>query len=297
MHQLDIFLDSRAVTLANEVIAALSARDSASATQSIAQLRCEAPDRPDLPALGMLNDFLGLFEEADLAGLEPDAISVVVDVLSNRIVPAAGVLGRAADAFLDFFWLQLAHAATYPFDPERPQLHAAEFFLRAKAYGAADDAARSIVGHATHHAILHWRAVARYRLAGLDGARLEIFSLAWFVPDSFQDLLRELRDPLLDKDWRAFEAASDDLDASWFPVWYLNRHPATGRAISIGVVENGDKATDRNAGLQAFSLLTRILDLEKLGHSRTLVDQRARLKALGASFFAVYMQSRAVHYR
>jgi len=84
--QLDLFLDSRAVILANEAIAALVARDVRLAAASLAMLRCEAPDYPHLSTLDALT-------EALLAWRQPasDAAAIVGAVrwLEQEVAPAA----------------------------------------------------------------------------------------------------------------------------------------------------------------------------------------------------------------
>ena len=52
--QLDLFLDSQAVRLENEVIDALAARDPARAGASIGELRRAAPDSANVPAFEAL---------------------------------------------------------------------------------------------------------------------------------------------------------------------------------------------------------------------------------------------------
>lgn len=302
MHQLDIFLDSHEVTLANEAIAALSALDSERAARAIDCLRAAAPERSDLPCLDKLHDFLSLFQSADFAALDADAVEVVVEVFRDRVVPCARVLGDAGKGFLTFFWLRLARAASAPFDPERPQLHAAELFLRAEAYEAAEEAASGVVSQPTHRAVLRWQAIARYRRAGRRAALSKIFVLAWHAPDAFADLLAELDDRQLAKEWVAFEADVEDLDASWFPVWHLLRQPASAAAVEVDLADAlaqqaAGAATESIPALHAYRLLARILDLEKGGHSAKLVALRARLQAIDAGFFTAYMRSRDVRYR
>ena len=53
--QLDLFLDSRSVMLANDAIAALVARDAERARSALSQLRAEAPDYPNIDALERLS--------------------------------------------------------------------------------------------------------------------------------------------------------------------------------------------------------------------------------------------------
>lgn len=294
-HQLDLFLDSREVTLANEVVAALSAHDHERTAQGIARLRAEAPARPDLPAFDSLYAFLELTRDIRTAGLDADALELIIEVLDSRIVPAAAVLGKAARSFLEFSWLQLARAAIHPFNPDRPHLHAADLFLRAGAYEAAEAAAGTIADGQTQRAVLRWQAIARYRLAGLRGARRHIFALAWHAADGFEDLLSELDDAPLRQDWLAFQAELEDADASWFPAWCLLRYPESVAAADLP--PGSAAAAISIPALQACHRLISLLALEKQGHSRALVEQRARLKALDAGFFALYMRAREVQQR
>lgn len=297
MRQLDIFLDSHEVALANAVVAALCAHEGERAAQAVASLRAEAPQRPELPAFALLADCLALFEKPDLAALDTNAMAAVVDLLEARVVPAARVLGSRSEAFLPFFWKRLARAAGDAFDAQRPHLAAADLFLRAGDHAAAETAARAIVGHPTHPAVLRWQAIARHRLAGATGALAEIFAAAWHHPDRFPALLAELGDTRLDRDWSQFQAAVDELDAAWFPAWYLNHHSEAVGAIDAALQRYPRPADEPRSAMHACVLLAGIVELEERGHSRELIEQRARLRALDAEFFALYMRSRSVRHR
>jgi hypothetical protein len=155
--------------------------------------------------------------------------------------------------FSHSFWLQLARAATHPFDRERPHLHAADLFLRAQAYDAAEAAAIGIAGADTDRAVLRWRAIARYRRAGLKAARGQIFAFAWYAPDAFPDLLRELGDSQLDKDWLAFKAEVEDSGNAWLPAWYLLRHPAVSAEIGSEPASGLPQAIESRPARQAFA--------------------------------------------
>ena len=172
-----------------------------------------------------------------------------------------------------------------------------DLFLHAEAYDAVETAANGIVGHARERAVLRWRAIARHRLSGLKGARPQIFFLAWHAAGDFPAVLKELNDPLLDRNWLDFQADLDDLDASWFPAWYLLRYPEAASDVGTTLVQSIDQGSQPVPAAQAFLLLTRILDLDKLGHSRALVEQRERLRAIEGGFFAAYMRSRSVQQR
>jgi hypothetical protein len=241
-HQLDLFLDSREVTLANDVVAAFRSGDCGRAQNALAALRAEAPARADLPAFDSLLAFL----ERDFATpiaqpLDGDRLEQLVGEIDTAVAPASRALGGEAQGFLNRIWRKLAAAAArQPFDRARPQTHAAALYLRAQAHAeaeaeaeaAAAAAASSIADGWRDPVILRWRALARYRVGGLQAARWQVFSLAWFAADGFPGLLAELAAPQLEGDWRCFHSEVEMPDATWFPAWCLLAHPEFGAALA-----------------------------------------------------------------
>jgi len=292
--QLDLFLDSRAVTLANEAIDALSARDAARAAASLDRLRREAPDHPALPALETLAGALAGWRKPDT---DPAAIVRAVQWVDNEIAPAAGqALGPAALAFVGGFFHDLADAARgLAYEPARATAHRAWLCLRCGEWGDAEEAARAIPGSPQNPDALHWLGAARYRRHGLVAARSSLFALAWHAPQRLPSVLAELGDELLEGDWQAFERASEwesvqesDLPA-WFPAWYLLEHPVVGRELR-------DAAFPDTPPANAARLLVELVELERQGNQPKLAGQRERLRRLNPEFFSLYMARRAVQY-
>lgn len=292
--QLDLFLHSRAVTLANEAIDALSARDAAHAAASLDGLRREAPDHPALPALDTLTGALAGWREP---GADPAAIFRAVQWLDDEIAPAAGqALGPAAQALVRGFFHDLAGAARgLGYEPARPTAHRAWLCLRCGEWAEAEEAARAIPGSNRNPDALHWLGVARYRRYGLAAARASLFALAWHAPHRLPSILAELGDELLDRDWQAFEGACEwesveeaELPA-WFPAWYLLAHPVVAKELS-------DAASPDTPPANAARLLVELAELERQGNQRRLVCQREQLRRLNPEFFSLYMARRAVQY-
>jgi len=292
--QLDLFLDSRAVALANEAIDALSARDAVRAPVSLDRLRREGPDHPALPALETLAGALAGWRKPDT---DPAAIVRAVQWLDNEIAPAAErVLGPAALAFVGGFFRDLADAARgLAYEPARATAHRAWLCLRCGDWGEAEEAAGAIAGSAQNPDALHWLCVTRYRRHGLAAARSSLFALAWHAPHRLPSVLAELGDELLDGEWRAFEHACEwetleeaELPA-WFPAWYLLEHPVVGKELSGAAFPDSPAAN-------AACLLVELVELERQGHQRRLVGQRERLRRLNPEFFSLYMARRAVQY-
>ena len=301
-HQLDLFLDSREVTLANDVVAAFRTGDCGRVQDSLAALRAEAPARADLAAFGVLLAFLERDRESDCASLDSDRLEQLVGVFDTDVAPASRALGGEAQGFLNRTCRKLAAAAArQPFDRARPQTHAAALYLRAQAHAeaeaAAAAAASSFADGWRDPVILRWRALARYRVGGLQAARWQILSLAWFAADSFPELLRELAAPQLESDWRRFQAETEVPDATWFPAWCLLTQPELAAALAGEISPPLRQAAAGIRGLLAFVVLTGILAIEPGGYSKALIEERARLQAIDAGFFAAYMRSRAVRHR
>jgi hypothetical protein len=105
-----------------------------------------------------------------------------------------------------------------------------------------------------------------------------------------------LRDELLDRDWQHFSVASEwtsvpeaDLPA-WFPAWYLIEHPAASEELDFFDAPIKPPA-------EAARLLKHIFGLEGHGDWRKLAHERAKLRALNAELFAIYMARRTVNHR
>ncbi|MBI4756534.1 MAG: hypothetical protein HY778_14190 [Betaproteobacteria bacterium] len=284
MHQLDIFLDTRATSLANALIAALLDLDGARAGAALEELHMEAPDHASLPALGILCRFV---EETQCDGLP---IADALAQMEAQIVPASAALGERAEEFLRPFWRRLARqAATAAYDPACPEAHAAALWLRAGDHAQADSVADHVAGGENLADVLRWRCLARHRFGGLDAALPQVMRFAWFAPARLAALVAELRDPLLERAWRGFQADLGDLDASWFPAWFLHEHR--------GAELPPQAAPEHVPAAQAHAVLVRLLDLEKRGYGPALVSQRARLRSLGKTFFEFYLARRSAPVR
>jgi len=290
--QLDLFLDSRAVTLANEVIDALSARDATRATVLLNQLHHEAPSTTSLSSLETLRDALVHWRKpaADLA-----AIIRAMQELDEQVAPAAeGALGPRAHAFIGGFVRGLADVAQgLAYDPAHPRVYRASLCLRCGDWKEAEQAAQAIPCSDQNPDALRWLSVARYRMNGLAAARPTLFELAWREPQRLAAVIRELGDELLDRDWRAFGQASEwagveegELPA-WFPAWCLLEHPVIGRELHQ--VEFPDSPPAK-----AARLLLRLVELERQGNWRRLTLQRQQLRLLSVDLFSLYMARRAV---
>ena len=293
--QLDLFLDSHEVVLANQVVEALLARDGMRATTAFAALAHDGPDHPALPALKILS--------CALAGWDPPeaqsaAIAQRMAWLEQDVVPAAtAALGASAHQFLHPFLVELAEAARgLQYDAHHPCAYRAYICVQCGDYSGAEQAVLATPDWVQNRDALHWLSVARYRRDGLDAARGTVFQLAWREPARLAALLTELDDRLLLREWNAFEAAcpwrgiAEHELASWFPAWYLMEHPGAAGAFR-------DMTLPDTPATIAVRLLLRLLELEREADVRALSTQRARLRELNPDLFTLYMARRTVQHR
>jgi hypothetical protein len=293
--QLDLFLDSRAVMLANDAAGALAARDAARAGAALERLRSEAPDHPMLPPLRILADGVAAWRAP---GADPQAILDAVRSLDDELAPAARrVLGDAAPAFVaEFFRAMAQDARGVPYERAHAQAHRAALCLRCGEWAEAEEAAAAIPGALQRSGPLQWLTVARFRQHGLAAARPTHFALAWRAPHRLAALRAELADELLEREWRAFERACEwesvaeaELPA-WFPAWFLVEHPVAGKAL-------GDMTFPDSPPASAACLLIALFALERRGDQRRLAGERERLRRLNPEIFALYMARREVRHR
>jgi hypothetical protein len=293
--QLDLFLDSRAVVLANEAASAIAIRDLARAAHCVAELRSAEPDYPALQPLDVL---VSAVAEWERPAREPARIAAALTRLERVIAPAASqAMGPASQALLTALFHDLAEAARgLPYDPAWAAAHCAPLSLYCGEWAMAEQAALAIPDACDIPDALHWLTVARYRQHGLAAARPALFALAWRDPQRLPSVLAELGDELLDRDLKAFESACEWTGTeaaelyAWFPAWYVLEHPVASKELEDIEVRC------RSSAAKAALLLTRILDAERQADWRKLVAFREQLRSLSADLFSVYMMRRAVRY-
>ena len=294
--QLDLFRHSRAVTLTNDAIAALLARNSAHAEASVDRLRAEEPGYHTLDALSRLCRALGEWPPSTANVVE---IARAIHQLEAEVQPsAAASMGGHAVDFMRPLWRDLAQAArAHEYDKAFPQSHCAALYLRCGDAKAAAGAAASVPNSDNNADALQWLAVSHYRMDGLDACRPILARLALVAPGRLKCTLAEIADVTLNQNWRAFETTCTWLDpddentGSWFPAWYLLEYQGA-RIVPVELI-----TLPATRPAQALITIARLLELEKRGHSAVLISARSRLRELGSDIFALYMARRTVNHR
>ena len=210
MQQLDIFSDSLPVQHANALIAALVRFDRAACRPALQTLADVAPDHAGLAQLRLLCEFVTNWPAAGDDPGTPDSVAAVADaerLISERIVPAAEAMGRAATVLLRRCWSDLARRSEAAgVGPQHPDSFAAELHLRAGQPRDAVRTARDLPGADRRAAVQRWLALGNYRCGEKEAGLTSALRYAWLAPQCFNALVEEMADRELARNWRSFEA-------------------------------------------------------------------------------------------
>ncbi|MFM0175840.1 hypothetical protein PQR33_41785 [Paraburkholderia sediminicola] len=296
MQQLDIFADSRDVTLRNDLLEQLQRRDATAARTALDRLACEYPDDGALSAMTVLVQELGSGPGAPFA--DHAALDGARRHLENEVLPALRRVFpvQSVQSWIAPCWKSLAQrSVSLAFRSSDADSHAIPLWLLAGDWAAAAQAVEGIDAWWHIPAPLAWMIEARYRAQGLDATWPLLAELAWLAPARFAALLSALGDATLDTLRRRFDAAfpgTGELDDyAWFPAWLLVVKPALAGRLGEARVQR-----DRPAA-RATALLGEILRREHEGDQHELVSLRQALSRLHAGLFEVYMATRNVQHR
>jgi len=296
MQQLDIFADSRDVTLRNDVLEQLQRRDAAAACTALDRLAREYPDDGALSAITVLVQELGSGPGAPFA--DHAALDGARRHLENEVLPALRRVFpvQTVQSWIAPCWKSLAQrSVSLALRSSDADSHAIPLWLLAGDWAAAGQAVEGIDAWWHIPAPLAWMTEVRYRTDGLDATWPLLVELAWLAPARFAALLSALGDGTLDTLRRRFNAAfpgTGELDDyAWFPAWLLVVKPALSGRLGEARVRR-----DRPAA-RATALLGEILRREHEGDQHELVSLRQALSRLHAGLFEVYMATRKVQHR
>jgi hypothetical protein len=238
--QLDLFQDSTAVLLEEEVRTALVEHRKDRARDRVARLMNREPEHP------RLGGFLRLIQTQDYSYASGHYGSFADRWRElEEIGPLAGqLLGHRARDFLGAQWAALAERlAGRPFDPASGELHAAIAWTRAGRWDRAREAVESEPDWLDQPVLVLLHAEACWRGRDPFGARRDWLWLCREYPSAAE---RAFRDPAF-PDHRLADlwAAYGDLDldeelaAEDFPAWLLLQDPG-----AFGVIPPSETSTD-----------------------------------------------------
>lgn len=294
--QLDLFIHSREVMLRSDALAAIQARQIANCRVALAKLAAEYPGDTLLAPLEILLHALE-YPPNRCAGVE--AVLAARAQLETRIQAVAERLMPATQAasWIAGEWALLADAAAgLAYTPAAPLAYAAALYLKAGAWTAAEACVQAIPSWHRIPLPLAWMVEARLAQCGMAEAWPLFIELAWLDPAGFDTLARRLKEPILDRLLRDFDAdfeneTGDERDrhipaSAWLPAWCLIVEPGLApllRQTQPGQGQNPERAA---------RLLSDILALEHQGTQPRLLEQRKALRRLHPGLFARYMRTR-----
>lgn len=285
--QLDLFEDSRNVTLNNAVVAAFAAHDRGAVALAISALRNEFPQHHDLAShdqlLEQLNDFR--------CKPQPTNLNTCQQQLIHAILPLAERLFGATQAIIWArpLWADLAQAAApSSYDNAHPDIYAAPLWLAAGAPAKARSAVEKIPSWHRIPAPLAWMSEIEIKHGAPETWWPLLAELAWLAPERLKSLLvtapvavNRLKLRFLAE----FENNGEHHDLAWFPAWLLIHHRELRDLLRPAQPSQNEPA-------RAFFLLLDLLHLEKTGQQAAQIPQRTKLRALAPDIFADYMRSR-----
>jgi len=231
-HQLDLFHDSGAMLLEEEIRRALAERRLDAARRSVARLMRQDPGHANLQAYLRLVQVLD--EQSGPAAVRQRPNERLAELDTIEAV-ARKVLGRRARDLMDPLWSAFAESlAGQAFDPAAPGLHAAWAWRRAGRWQPVRDAVeaephwREIPGLV----LLHAEACRRTRELAV--AMQDWMWLCWEHPDAAESALGTgaAGDATLAGHWKAFLDLDPELPTEDFPAWLLLREPGLTAAVA-----------------------------------------------------------------
>jgi hypothetical protein len=239
-HQLDLFQDSTAMLLEEEIRRALAERRTDRAREQAVRLMQQEPTHP------RLRGFLRLIQTIDDMG-SPDRRQSTEDRLSelDSIEPLAlQLLGHRARDFMSALWAGLAESLTgVRFDPGSPRLHASLAWARAGRWEAARLAVEGESDWRERPELVLTHAEACWHRRDPVAARRDWMWLCWEYPLDAERAIRSgtFPDLRLADLWNTFGDLDEALETEDFPSWLLLRDPGVFAAISPDWAPSDDR--------------------------------------------------------
>ena len=274
--QPDLFLDGAQAWVQNQLVDAITARDTATAGEKLRQLASLDAEHWALDHAVALIDALRTAPPG-----HPEEARQRLVVIERRWLPAASSLLRAgARDFLTPIWRDVGQALEgIPFEAGGAKEHASWAYLNGLDWGNVKRTILEVPTWGSEPLLLTWLALARWRLAEHREAMRSWFALCWHFPGHFAECVESPTFPNASLQ-RAWEEARDrDLDAAitpaWFPAWMLIDHPGIARSVGpCGGVSDPERAFDHLVALHRGHS-----DREDLDHRRALQDLHPDLLA------------------
>lgn len=278
--QCDIFLDTSDTQAANDLVAALRARNTSAAKAAFACLQRLDPEHAMLHHANVLIDAL----TAPPPSTREHALRHMATLERQWLPSASAVLRAGTRDFVTPLWRGIGAALDdgTPFDAGLPKHHASWPFANGLDWANVRRTVTDVPDCREVPVLMERLAEAEWRLRNRKAAVALWFALCWRVPQQFSRTLQETRFPdvpmrgawhrLQDEEWDA------PVTAAWLPAWMVVEEPGIARAFKP---LNGASNPER-----AFDLLLR---LHAGGSDRDEMENRRELQALHPQLFDRYL--------
>lgn len=245
--QLDLFQDSTALLLEEEIRQALAERRTDRAREQVARLMQQDPRHRHMRGFLRL---IQVIDDSDTASLQERLQELLsIEPLARELV------GHRDRDFLAPLWSALAEIlAGRSFEPRTPMLHASFAWARAGRWNAAREAVEAEPAWRDEPLLLLAHAEACWYLRDKGAARLDWKWLCWEHPLEAERVFSSPRlpDRRLADFWNGFGDLDPPLDTEDFPAWLLLQEPVAAASIDPGSVP-----ADEHGG--AYRLLQRLV--------------------------------------
>ena len=282
--QMDLFMDAAGTNLANDIVLALSGRDSKAARRLLDQLYATEPGNV---RLGGLERLLEAAEYLDRPVTEPE---VELEVLQQELLPLAeDLLDSGSRHYLAPQWRRLTNAfSPFSFNSVQPPLHSSFTAIQAEDWAAVLTHVEKEADWQRQPELLQRHIIACRRLRLEDDALGNWFILCWKFPDQ-AEVLGERTTAEWWRWWNEFIDLEPELPNREFPAWLLLQLPGLQKRYeSQGALYSTEAPP-------SFRLLLGILSGPKGELDAETIEMRRRLKTENPALFEHYMRSQSVN--
>jgi len=275
--QLDLFMDSAGVTLANGIIRALVEQDAVEARRLLDRLFEIDPGHRQL---GGLERLVAARPESPVE----DAAAELLRLQQELRPLAEEILGPGARHFLVPQWRRLTRALLeVHFNSDQPELHSSYSSLRAEDWERVKASVEAETNWQDQPVLLRRHAQASGRLHLESAALAGWFRLCWRFPDQ-AGFIADEAEPEWRRHWQRFLELDPELPNRDFPAWVLINQPglarwlATEQCFDDPVVPEDYRATAALVQITPSSLV-----------DADLLDKRKLLRSCNPELFARYL--------
>jgi len=273
-HQMDLFHDSSALLLEEEIRRSLADRRIDRARDQLARLMRQDPHHT------RVRGFLRLIQSVDETG--SGSAKERLGELDGLEPLARQLLGHRARDFLAPLWTDLAERLSgQPFDQAAPRLHASHAWARAGRWDAVRESIESEPDWLAEPALVLAHAEGAWRLGLVAAAHRDWVGLCWDHPDAAERAIGSATfpDQHLAGHWKRFLDLDDELETEDFPAWFLLQDRGAAATTPDAAPED-----DRGA---AYRLLHRLVT----GDDR--IELRRELSEIHPALLRMYLDQKS----